>query len=167
MYKKRQNIKPQVITYERVKSYMIWMIEKYGDYSSKTLLRKANLLFKDDTQFNEKALSYLIEREIVDDLRYASRLTRRFSEMNIGPQKIKEKLYIKGFTSSVINQCVQEIKTSDEDYLEKALILKIRKYGKEPVLDHKLKQKALTHLISKGFSYQIANKAVSFTKYDE
>jgi len=139
----------------------MWLIERYGDYSAKMLLQKANLLFKDDTQFNEPALNYLIEREIVNDYRFAKRLTLSFSEKNIGPNKIKEKLYAKGFPSSVINDCVGELETSDEDYFDKALTLKIRKFGEDPIEDIKLKQKALRHLISKGFSYSIANKAVT------
>lgn len=161
MYKTKQNTKPQVITYDRVKSYFIWIIERYGDYSERTLLQKANLLFKDDTQFNELALNYLIEREIVNDFRFAKRLTLSFSEKNIGLNKIKEKLYAKGFTSTVINDCIAELDTSDEDYFDKALTLKVRKFGEEPIIEIKLKQKALRHLISKGFSYSIANKAVS------
>lgn len=163
MYKRKQNDKPQVISYERVKSYMQWMIERYGDYSSKALLQKANLLFKDDTQFNEQALNYLIEREIVDDLRYAKRLTLSFSEKDIGPNKIKEKLYLKGFSSQTINECVESIDKTEEDYFDKALTLKIKKFGADPIEDIKLKQKALRHLISKGFSYSIANKAVSYS----
>jgi len=163
MYKKKQDAKPQVISYDRVKSYMQWMIERYGDYSAKTLLQKANLLFKDDRQYNEPALAYLIERGIVNDLRYAQRLTDSLSEKNIGPNKIKEKLYAKGFASQTINDCVSTIETSDEDYFDKALTLKIRKFGAEPIEDQKLKQKALRHLISKGFSYSIANKAVSYS----
>jgi len=161
MYKKKENTKPQVISYDRVRSYFMWLIERYGDYSAKMLLQKANLLFKDDTQFNEPALNYLIEREIVNDYRFAKRLTLSFSEKNIGPNKIKEKLYAKGFPSSVINDCVGELETSDEDYFDKALTLKIRKFGEDPIEDIKLKQKALRHLISKGFSYSIANKAVT------
>lgn len=163
MYTKKQDTKPQVISYERVKSYMQWMIEMYGDYSAKTLLQKANLLFKDDKQFNEPALDYLIERGIVDDHRYAERLTVALKEKNIGPNKIKEKLYAKGFSSQTINDCVSTIETTDEDYFDKALTLKIRKFGEDPIEELKLKQKALRHLISKGFSYSIANKAVSYT----
>ncbi|NQZ27548.1 MAG: RecX family transcriptional regulator [Colwellia sp.] len=163
MYNKKKNTKPQVISYDRVKSYMQWMIERYGDYSAKALLQKANLLFKDDTQFNEPALAYLIERGIVDDFRYAGRLTASLSERKIGPNKIKEKLYVKGFSSQVINECISAITTSEEEYLHKALILKIRKFGEDPIEDIKLKQKALRHLISKGFSYAIANKAVSYS----
>ncbi len=163
MYTKKQDTKPQVISYERVKSYMQWMIERYGDYSAKTLLQKANLLFKDDKQFNEPALDYLIERGIVDDHRYAERLTVALIEKNIGPNKIKEKLYAKGFSSQTINDCVSVIETTDEDYFEKALTLKIRKFGEGPIEELKLKQKALRHLISKGFSYSMANKAVSYT----
>jgi len=166
MYKKKQDAKPQVISYERVKSYMFWLIERYGDYSAKKLLQKANLLFKDDTQFNQPALDYLIERDIVNDLRYAQRLTMSFSEKNIGPNKIKEKLYAKGFSSQVINECVSAIATTDEDYFDKALTLKIRKFGEEPIEDLKLKQKALRHLITKGFSYAIASKAVSYSEDD-
>jgi regulatory protein len=143
------------------------MIERYGDYSAKTLLQKANLLFKDDKQFNEPVLEYLIERGIVDDSRYAKRLTMSLSEKNIGPNKIKEKLYTKGFSSQIINDCVSTIETSDDDYFEKALILKIRKFGEEPIEDIKVKQNALRHLISKGFSYSIANKVVSYSADEE
>ena len=167
MYKKKQDTKPQVISYERVKSYMQWMIERYGDYSAKILLQKANLLFKDDTQFNEQALNYLIERDIVNDHRYAGRLTVSFSEKNIGPNKIKEKLYAKGFSSQTINECVTAIETTDDDYFDKALILKIRKFGEDPIEELKLKQKALRHLIAKGFSYSIANKAVNYSESEE
>jgi regulatory protein len=163
MYTKKQNTKPQVISYERVKGYMLWMIERYGDYSAKALLHKANLLFKDDTQYNEPALEYLIERDIINDLRYAQRLTESLTEKNIGLNKIKEKLYTKGFSSQTINECITSVETTDEDYFEKALILKIRKFGEEPIEDIKLKQKALRHLISKGFSYSIANKAISYS----
>jgi regulatory protein len=164
MYKKKQDAEPQVISYDRVKGYMQWMIERYGDYSAKALLQKANLLFKDDKQFNEPALDYLIERDIVNDLRYARRLTESLTAKNIGQNKIKEKLYAKGFSSQTINECVSAIETSDEDYFDKALTLKIRKFGGEPIEELKLKQKALRHLISKGFSYSIANKAVSYSE---
>ena len=167
MYKKKQDTKPQVITYDRVKSYMQWMIERYGDYSAKALMQKANLLFKDDKQFNEPALEYLIERDIVNDLRYAKRLTENLTEKNIGPNKIKEKLYAKGFSSQTINECVSAIETTEEDYFDKALMLKIRKFGEEPIEELKLKQKALRHLISKGFSYSIANQAVSHSKNED
>lgn len=163
MYKKKQNSKPTEITYERVKSYMMWLIGKYGDYSSKSLMRKANVLFKEDTQFNEQALDYLIEAGIVDDLRYAQRLTLSLSDQNIGPNKIREKLYIKGFSSPIINECIESIENTEQDYFDKALTLKIRKFGEEPIEDIKLKQKALRHLITKGFSYSIANKAVSYS----
>ena len=167
MYKKRQDAKPQVISYARVKSYMLWMIERYGDYSAKTLLHKANVLFKDDQQFNAAALAYLIERDIVNDLRYAQRLTASFSEKNIGLNKIKEKLYGKGFSSQTINDCVSALDTTDEDYFDKALTLKIRKFGEAPIEELKLKQKALRHLIAKGFSYAIANQVVSHVVDDE
>ena len=167
MYKKKQDTKPQVISYERVQSYMQWMIERYGEYSAKALLQKANLLFKDDTQFNEPAIDYLIERGIVDDSRYAARLTESLSQKNIGANKIKEKLYAKGFSSQTINDCISALETSDEDYFDKALTLKIRKFGEAPIEELKLKQKALRHLIAKGFSYAIANEAVNYSSNED
>ena len=167
MYKKKQDTTPQVISYERVQSYMQWMIERYGEYSAKALLQKANLLFKDDTQFNEPAIDYLIERGIVDDSRYAARLTESLSQKNIGANKIKEKLYAKGFSSQTINDCISALETSDEDYFDKALILKIRKFGEAPIEELKLKQKALRHLIAKGFSYAIANEAVNYSSNED
>jgi len=167
MYAKKKDAKPQVITYDRVNSYMQWMIERYGDYSAKALMQKANLLFKDDKQFNEPALDYLIERDIVNDLRYAQRLTESLTDKNIGPNKIKEKLYAKGFSSQTINECVSAIETTEEDYFDKALTLKIRKFGEEPIEELKLKQKALRHLISKGFSYSVANQAINYCENED
>ena len=161
MFKNKQDAKPKEITYERVKGYFLWLIGKYGDYTSKTLLQKANILFKDNTSFNEEALNHLLERGIIDDLRYAKRLTLSYSEKNIGPNKIKQKLYAKGFTSQIINECVASINNTEEDYLDKALALKLKKFGELPITDEKLKQKALRHLIGQGFSYSVANKAIS------
>jgi regulatory protein len=167
MYKTKKETKPQEITYKRVQSYMMWMIERYGDYSAKALLQKANMLFKDDTQYNQQAIEYLIQHEIINDFRYAKRLTSSFAEKNLGANKIKEKLYAKGFQSKTINDCVNELEATEDDYFEKALMLKIRKFGEEPILDIKLKQKALRHLTAtKGFSFGIANKAINF-KPDE
>jgi regulatory protein len=167
MFKKNQDAKPKEITYERVKGYFLWLIGKYGDYTSKTLMQKANQLFKEDTSFNEEALNHLLERGIVDDLRYAKRLTLSYSEKNIGPNKIKQKLYSKGFTSHIINVCVESINNTEEDYFDKALTLKIRKFGDPPITDEKLKQKALRHLIGQGFSYSVANKAISHSGKEE
>jgi regulatory protein len=161
MFKKKQDAKPKEITYERVKGYFLWLIGKYGDYTSKTLMQKANILFKEDTSFNEEALNHLLERGVVDDLRYAKRLTLGYSEKNIGPNKIKQKLYTKGFTSQIINVCIESINNTEEDYLDKALKLKIKKFGEPPIVDEKLKQKALRHLIGQGFSYSVANKVIS------
>ncbi|MFT6123339.1 MAG: regulatory protein [Oleiphilaceae bacterium] len=161
MFKKKQDAEPKEITYERVKGYFLWLIGKYGDYTSKTLMQKANILFKEDTSFNEEALNHLLERGIVDDLRYAKRLTLSYSEKNIGPNKIKQKLYTKGFTSQIINECVESIDNTEEDYLDKALKLKIKKFGELQIVDEKLKQKALRHLIGQGFSYSVANKVIS------
>jgi regulatory protein len=161
MFKKKQDAEPKEITYERVKGYYLWLIGKYGDYTSKTLMQKANILFKEDTSFNVEALNHLIERGMVDDLRYAKRLTLSYSEKNIGPNKIKQKLYTKGFTSQIINECVESLDNTTEDYLDKALELKFKKFGEPPIEDEKLKQKALRHLIGQGFSYSVAKKAIS------
>jgi regulatory protein len=83
MFKKKQDAEPKEITYQRVKGYFLWLTGKYGDYTSKTLMQKANILFKEDTSFNEKALNHLLEQGVVDDLRYAKRLTLSYSEKNI------------------------------------------------------------------------------------
>ncbi|MDU0356203.1 regulatory protein RecX [Paraglaciecola aquimarina] len=167
MFRQKQDTKPTEITFERVKGYYLWLIGKYGDYTAKTLMQKANTLFKEDTSFNEKALSHLIERGIVDDRRYAQRLTQNYSEKNIGPNKIKQKLYTKGFSSHIINECVTAIETTDEGYLDKALQIKIKKFGNLPIEDEKLKQKALRHLIGQGFSYSVANKAIRHSSYED
>ncbi|MDP5031891.1 regulatory protein RecX [Paraglaciecola sp.] len=167
MFKNKQDAKPKEITYERVKGYYLWLIGKYGDYTAKTLLQKANTLFKEDTSFNQEALDYLIEQGFVDDLRYAQRLTQNYSEKNIGLSKIKQKLYTKGFTSQIINECLGSIVNTEDDYLDKALALKVKKFGESPIVDDKLKQKAMRHLIGQGFSYSIANKAINSSSNED
>ena len=104
----------------------------------------------------------MVECKIVDDQQYAQRLTESLMEKNIGPNKIKEKLYAKGFSSQLIDVCITNITFTDDDYFTKALILKTRKFGDAPIADIKVKQKALRHLIGKGFSYTIANKAINY-----
>lgn len=163
---KKKSTKPKVINYERVKGYMLWLVEKYGDYSSKKLLQKANMLFSEDTQYNQSALDYLIDRDIVNDLRYAKRLAMSLSSRNLGLNKIKQKLYAKGFATQTINEALTTIENTDEDYFEKALTLKNRKFGNNPIEEHKTQQKALRHLIGQGFTYAIANKAIKYS-YDE
>jgi regulatory protein len=80
MYPKKNINAPQIISYDRVKSYMQWLIQRYGDYSASALLHKANIVFKEDKQYNQAALDYLIERKIVDDQRYAQRITESLLE---------------------------------------------------------------------------------------
>jgi regulatory protein len=166
MYPKKNINAPQIISYDRVKSYMQWLIQRYGDYSASALLHKANIVFKEDKQYNQAALDYLIERKIVDDQRYAQRITESLLEKNIGPNKIKEKLYTKGFSAQLIDNCITNITFNDDDYFIKALTLKKRKFGNTPITDIKLKQKALRHLIAKGFSYTIANKVINHCNDD-
>ena len=118
---------------------------------------------KDHHEFNEEALNHLLERGVVDDLSNAKRMTLSYSEKNIGPNKIKQKLYAKGFTSQIINECLESLDNTEEDYLDKALALKCKKFGQAPITDEKLQQKALRYLIGQGFSYSVANKAMSFS----
>jgi regulatory protein len=47
------------------------------------------------------------------------------------------------------------------------LTLKIRKFVEAPIEELKLKQKALRHLISKVFSYFIADKVVGYSASEE
>ena len=98
---------------------------------------------KDHHEFIEEALNHLLERGVVDDLRNAKRMTLSYSEKNIGPNKIKQKLYAKGFTSQIINECLESLDNTEEDYLDRALALKFKKFCETPIADEKLKQKAL------------------------
>ncbi len=166
MYPRKQAPKdtPMVINHDRVVSYMKWLIRKYGNYSSKKLLQKANTLFAEDTQYNQSALDLLIDCDIVNDLRYALRVTEIQQERNVGENKIKEKLYAKGFSSSIIEQCINSLEVTEDEYLTKALTLKQRKFGTDAITDEKTKNKALRHLIGKGFTFSVANSAVNYSK---
>ena len=89
-----------------MKGYFLWLIGKYADYASKNLIQKANLLLEENTSFNQEALNHLIERGIVDNLRYAKRMTLSYSEKSMGTNKIKTLYQMPHILS---NRCVRRV----------------------------------------------------------
>lgn len=79
----------------------------------------------------------------------------------LGSRGIKAELKQKGIDNDIINEVIGEI-CSDEKELEQAISLCEKKYrtlGKDPI--PKQKQKLMQFLVRKGYSFDIAGKAIS------
>jgi regulatory protein len=111
----------------------------------------------------DEALVKLRSYNYVNDETFARTLAKdRQSFKKLGQRGLKAELKQKGISSDIITEVVEELCT-DEKELEQAFELCEKKYrvleGKDPL--QKTKQKMLQFLIRKGYSYDIAGKAIA------
>jgi len=159
---KQQQEKP--VTLEDVKSYALFLLNS-RDYTEQRMRDKLAQRYARDKQYNEDVMTLLLSSNFIDDMRFVEVCVTSFLHQKIGPSKIKQKLYAKGFSSKAIETAMQL--TGDKDYLSDARALIERKYKGKPFDDHKEKQKAMAFLVRQGFSFDIANKAISGSYEDD
>lgn len=152
----KERAKP--VTAQAVQKYAMFLIER-RDYTEKALKRKVDGQFARDKQFNQTIIDMIVDKGYINDERYMERMVENLMEQSIGIAKIKEKLYMKGFSQPHIE--IGIIKASKKDFFPDVLAAKQKKYGEAPITDIKLKQKALGFLVRKGFDFASSNKAIS------
>lgn len=153
----KERAKP--VTAEAVQKYAMYLVER-RDYTEKALKRKLDGQFARDKQFNQSVIDMIVDKGYVNDQRYMERMVENLMEQSIGVGKIKQKLYMKGFSQHHIEIGIS--KASEKDFFPDVLAVKQKKYGDAPITDIKLKQKALGFLVRKGFDFDLCNKAISF-----
>lgn len=152
----KERAKP--VTAEAVQKYAMYLVER-RDYTEKALKRKLDGQFARDKQFNQTVIDMIVDKGYIDDQRYMQRMVESLMEQSIGIAKIKQKLYMKGFSQQHIEDGISQ--ASEKDFFPDVLALKQKKYGDAPITDMKLKQKALGFLVRKGFDFALCNKAIS------
>lgn len=97
----------------------------------------------------EKAVCKLKEYGYIDDSIYAENYIKTYMSKK-GAKKLKYELFSKGVSCDIIEQKLNEL-IDEEDEKDRCFFF-LKKYLKDRNLDKKLKAKAYSHLISKGFS---------------
>ncbi len=101
------------------------------------------------------ALDLLESYGYINDKYYAEAFVK--SKQNAkGVMYLKSALKQKGVKDSVINEVLSEYEPNQEDVVNLA-----KKYLKNKSFDEKTKQKLYRHLLSKGFTYEQVNSALS------
>ena len=119
------------------------------DYLKKYEIKEANAI---------KIIAALEEERWIDDKSYVETYVRQ-NELNgdKGPALIRQKLITKGISKSVIDSCLVEVDFSN--LIEKVAEKLLRKYqDKLPI--RALQDKIVQGLMNKGFTYDLARKAV-------
>lgn len=153
---KQQQEKP--VTLEDVRSYAIFLLNS-RDYTEQRMRDKLAQRYARDTRYNDEVMNFLLSSNFIDDMRLVEMCVTSFLQQKIGPSKIKQKLYSKGFSNQAIEAAMRL--TGDKDYLSDAKALVERKYKGKVFDDHREKQKAMAFLVRQGFSFDVANKAIS------
>lgn len=149
------------VTLDEVKRYALYLLERQ-DYTETKLMQKLTVRFQHNQQFNQEVVDYCREYGYINDKRFAHRYTNSLLQQKMGPSKIRQKLYNKGFSSAVIDHAMTL--TAEKDYLSDALLLKQKKYGTQPISDAKEYQRAMGFLVRKGFTFDVATNALKMTE---
>jgi SOS response regulatory protein OraA/RecX len=145
------------VTLDDVKRYAFYLLERQ-DYTSGRLFQKMNENFRRDTQFNQQAIDYFVDKNYVDDEAFLVRMVESLMRQDIGIGKIREKLYNKKFSGELVDKGISLAK--EKDFLPASIQTKQKKYGDDAVTDQKLKQKALGFMVRKGFDFALSRKVL-------
>ncbi len=120
------------------------------EYSEQELRQKLYTKYPDKNIVDE-VISKLLEKNYLSNERYSEMIVRHYIGANCGPQKIRLELMKKG-----VDPDKQEsfLNLSDQDYIQAAKEIALKKYGDITVLDYKTKQKVMSFLYRKGFTIE-------------
>ncbi|MEI3321078.1 MAG: regulatory protein RecX [Eubacterium sp.] len=110
----------------------------------------------------QSVISYLLEYNLIDDLRYAGLYIEYKSESKSKRQIIQD-LMTKGIKKDVIDKAFEESDYRDEHSLNKILEKRIKRYNLE---EPKELQKLYRYLVGKGYNYNDVKSAVRQYSHD-
>lgn len=107
----------------------------------------------------KKILTRLTKLGIINDEAFADWLVNSRQKSNKGQHFIRSELFQKGIDKLIIEKVINNLKVSEETLAQNALEKKLKLVPIE-TLDSKARASLLRYLVSKGFSYNIARKAI-------
>ncbi len=130
----------------------------YNDMSSGKLKRK--LFQKHEKEIAETVIQMLLERGYLNDEALAYRYAESFySSKKWGPARIRNELFARGFSSSDINNAIEQFDNIDHSENIRALLES--KYSKVQLSDRDTARKAAAYLYRQGYEssdiYEIIN----------
>ncbi len=136
------------------KERAIYLITNYSK-TEKQLRDKLKSSKKYTDDVIDSTIKFLKKHNFINDLDYAKRYIELHKDQ-YSKNVLKQKLYIKGVDKKIIDEAIDDEKNYDDEGLIKKLLLKKcpEYYDKAPDMDVKEKQKILSYLYRKGFSYE-------------
>ena len=130
-----------------------------AEYCSADIFRKALKDLEGDAAAASAVLASLVEDRYVDDARYASAFAReKASLQGWGPIKIRFQLRGKGISVDHISAALAEVEPEKAaDKLERLLTSKAKTLAGDP----QFRLKLLKFGLSRGYDYEVVEKAVS------
>ena len=145
--------------YVRAKSRALWYLDRM-DYSEKALYNKLV-----EKGFSKKACSQVlakfVELGLVDDRRYAERLSEKLLEGGHSKRAALQKMLLKGVPYDLAKEFLSDAET---DEVANILLLIEKKYASK-LSDPENYQKVYASLVRRGFSYSDVKTALK--KYTE
>ena len=142
---------------QRGENYALYLLGRQ-DYTRSKLREKICQNHPDADP--DKIINRLINFGYLNDESFAERYVQSLLNQKMGVPKIKQKMYAKGFPRELIDSVSSMESVYEHDFKSDALALKLRFYGAEPIVDQKIKQRAINKLLRKGFSFDVARYAV-------
>ena len=142
--------------YSRCKNsaiYSLAMREHSRQELYKKLIQKE---YSEDVDLN-KLLDELEENDYLSDQRFAESFIRYRVSRGQGKVKITNDLKMRGVSTSLINQSIQQ---ADTDWFALASQLRKKKYGEKIPHDYKEKVKQMRFLFSRGFDAEMIRYAI-------
>ena len=148
-----------------------WLLTNCKEHSLYILSIRANTekqlrdKLKKNGKYNDeiinKTIEFLKKHHYIDDIEF----TKRFIELNkhnYSKNAIKNKLYIKGVSRSILDEAfTYNDDETEEETCKKLLLKKYPTYYEEKDnMDNQKKQKVLMYLIRKGFLYDTVKKVM-------
>jgi len=136
------------------------MAFRYLSYRDRSIKEMKDYLLKKEygPDIIELTISYLIDKEFLDDHRFAVNFIEGKSRNNgYGPRKIKYDLMNKGISKDIIATCLQDY---DED-LDEIIELVNKKYSRLKEADYNKQYNTIGGFLSrKGHSYDVIKKVL-------
>lgn len=149
---------PDVLLYEsdlkRAKSRALWYLSR-GDHSEKALYEKLRQAGFSEAS-SSAAVLRMIELDLVNDQRYAERLSEYLAASGSSKREIFAKMMNKGIPSAIAKECAF---SDGEDETEKIKHLLETKYASKLSTEEGV-QKVFAALIRKGFSFSDVKDAL-------
>lgn len=157
--KKTQAVMRKNVTQKDVNNYLFYLLGRQ-DYTESKLRTKLKERFPHQPEMHDNAIEAVIEMGGLNELRFGEMLIKGLLFNNLGPQKIKERLYVKGFSRENIEKLLESSVVSNANHSKSAMFWREKWYGDRVISDSKEYKKAMSKLLRKGFDYSDVSRAL-------